>query len=110
MEYSDAVIMAGQQKRLLTKYGNIPPLIIDEWLVTDISESELYFLSELMERRSDTTSTIFCPQYRKEYWIRRLRNGAQAEAIVDRYAQAAYWIETSSMNMRKYCARLVSNT
>ena len=27
MEYGDAVIMAGQQKRLLTKYGNIPLLI-----------------------------------------------------------------------------------
>lgn len=66
MEYGDAVTMARQQKRLLTKYGNIPLLIIDEWLVTDISESELYFLFELMERRSDATSIIFCTQYRKE--------------------------------------------
>ena len=110
MEYGDAVVMAGQQKRLLTKYGNIPLLIIDEWLVTDISESELYFLFELMERRSDTTSTIFCTQYRKEDWIKRLGNGVQAEAIVDRYAHTAYWIETGSVNMREYCARLKSNT
>lgn len=48
VEYGDAVIMAGQQERLLTKYGNIPRLIIDEWLVIDISESELYFLFELI--------------------------------------------------------------
>lgn len=47
---------------------------IDEWLVTDIPESELYFLFELMERRSDATSTIFCTQYRKEDWIKRLEN------------------------------------
>jgi len=110
MEYGDAVVMAGQQKRLLTKYGNIPLLIIDEWLVTDISESELYFLFELMERRSDSTSTIFCTQYRKEDWIKRLGSGVQAEAIVDRYAHTAYWIETGSMNMREYCARLKNNT
>ena len=102
--------MAGQQKRLFTKYGNIPLLILDEWLVIDISESELYFLFELMECRSDTTSTIFCTQYRKEDWIKRLGNGVQAEAIVDRYAHTAYWIETGSMNMREYCARLKNNT
>lgn len=110
MEYGDAVVMAGQQKRLLTKYGNIPLFIIDEWLVTDISESELYFLFELMERRSDATSTIFCTQYRKEDWIKRLGSGVQAEAIVDRYGHTAYWIETGSMNMREYCARLKNNT
>lgn len=109
MEYGDAVVMTGQQKRLLAKYSRIPLLIIDEWLVTDISESELYFLFELMERRSDSTSTIFCTQYRKEDWIKRLGDGVQAEAIVDRYAHTAYWIETGSMNMREYCAKLKNN-
>lgn len=63
-----------------------------------------------MERRSDATSTIFCTQYRKEDWIKRLGSGVQAEAIVDRYAHTAYWIETGSMNMREYCARLKSST
>lgn len=72
MEYGDVVVMTGQQKKLLAKYSRIPLLIIDEWLVADISESELYFLFELMERRSDSTSTIFCTQYRKEGSIKRL--------------------------------------
>lgn len=85
MLWIKSVIMVGQQKRLLTKYGNIPLLIIDEWLVTDISESELYFLFELMERRSDTTSTIFCIQYRKEDWIKWLGNGVRAKAIVHKF-------------------------
>lgn len=109
MEYGDALAMTGQPKRLLAKYSRIPLLIIDEWLVADISESELYFLFELMERRSDATSTIFCTQYRKEDWIKRLGDGVQAEAIVDRYAHTAYWIETGRMNMREYCAKLTNN-
>lgn len=109
MEYGDAVVMTGQQKKLLAKYSRIPLLIIDEWLVADISESELYFLFELMERRSDSTSTIFCTQYRQEDWIKRLGDGVQAEAIVDRYAHTAYWIETGNMNMREYCAKLKNN-
>lgn len=44
-----------------------------------------------MERRSDTTSTIFCTQYRKDDWIKRLGNGVQEEAIVDRYALAPFF-------------------
>ncbi len=69
MEYSDAALVPGKQKQLLDRYGKIPLLIIAEWLVSDISDSELYFLFELMERRSDSTSTIFCTQYRKrEQW------------------------------------------
>lgn len=105
MEYGDASLVQGQQKKLLARYGKIPLLIIDEWLVSDISDSELYFLFELMERRSDSTSTIFCTQYRKEDWIKRLGEGVQAEAIVDRYAHSAFWIETGRMNMREYYSR-----
>ena len=105
MEYGDASLITGHQKKLLTKYGKIPLLIIDEWLVSDISDSELYFLFELMERRSDCTATIFCTQYKKEDWIIRLGEGVQAEAIVDRYAHTAFWIETGTMNMREYCAK-----
>ena len=105
MEYGDASLVQGQQKKLLARYGKIPLLIIDEWLVSDVSDSELYFLFELMERRSDTTSTIFCTQYRKDDWIKRMGEGIQAEAIVDRYSYSAYWIETGIMNMREYCSK-----
>lgn len=105
MEYGDAAVITGSAKKLLNRYGKIPLLILDEWLVTDISDSELYFLFELMERRSDSASTIFCTQYRKDEWVKRLGEGVQAEAIVDRYAHNAYWIETGRMNMREYCAK-----
>lgn len=104
-EYGDASLIKGKQKRLLTSYSRIPLLVIDEWLVSDMSDSELYFLFELFERRSDTTSTIFCTQYRKEDWVTRLNEGVQAEAIVDRYAHTSFWIEMGTINMREYCAK-----
>ena len=50
-----------------------------------------------MERRSDTTSTIFCTQYRKDDWIKRLGNGVQEEAIVDRYALAPFYNTSAIM-------------
>lgn len=84
MEYGDASIIHGKQKRLLASYSKIPLLVIDEWLVSDMSDRELYFLFELFERRFDTTSTIFCTRYRQEDWVTRLNESVQAEAIVDR--------------------------
>lgn len=65
-----------------------------------------YVHKELMERRSDSTSTVFCTQYRKEDWVKRLGKSVQAEAIVDRYAYSAYWIEMGTKNMREYCSNL----
>ena len=82
MEYGDASIIRGKQKCLLASYSKIPLLVIDEWLVSDMSDKELYFFFELFERRSDTTSTIFCTQYRQEDWVTRVNESVQAEAIV----------------------------
>lgn len=106
MEYGDAVAITGQVRKIQNRYASVPLLILDEWLVSDIFKDELHFLFELMERRSDSTSTIFCTQYRKEDWVKRLGRSVQAEAIVDRYAYSAYWIEMGTKNMREYCANL----
>ena len=105
MEYGDSKLIAGQEKKLIAKYSKIPLLILDEWLMADISAEELHFLFELTERRSDTTSTIFCTQYSKKDWIKKLGQGVYAEAIVDRYAYNTTWIETGKTNMREYCSK-----
>lgn len=110
VEYGDAAIIQGKQKRLINSYSRIPLLIIDEWLFSDMSDSELYFLFELFERRSDTTSTIFCTQYQQKDWVTRLNESAQAEAIVDRFAHTSFWIEMGDMNMRKYMAKHKATT
>ena len=94
----------GQEKKIIARYSKIPLLILDEWLMADISADELHFLFELTEHRSDSTSTIFCTQYSKKDWIKKLGEGVYAEAIVDRYAYNTVWIETGRTNMRKYCA------
>ena len=105
VEYDDARLIKGQVKKLINKYANIPLLILDEWLMQDISDEEIHFLFELTERRSDTTSTIFCTQYTRKDWIKKLGQGVFSEAIVDRYAYNTVWIETGKTNMREYCAK-----
>ena len=96
---------SGIYRELMRKYKKVSLLILDEWLIGDISAEELHFLFELTERRSDTTSTIFCTQYSKKDWIKKLGQGVYAEAIVDRYAYNTTWVETGKSNMREYCAR-----
>lgn len=44
MEYSEAKIQPNGQSRELKKYSNYPLLILDEWLITDLSDDELHFL------------------------------------------------------------------
>lgn len=101
VEYDESSIVPKGIQKLLKKYTNFDLLIIDEWLIEEISEEEQHFLFELIERRHDSTSTIFCTQYRKEDWHSRLGGGVHADAIMDRIVHNAVWVATGSMNMRE---------
>ncbi len=105
MERDEATLKSQGIVKLLKKYGSYGLLILDEWLLNDLSEEEQHFLFELMERRHDGTSTIFCTQYRKEDWHARLGGGVHADAIMDRIVHNAVWIETGSMNMREFYSK-----
>jgi len=105
IEHSESTLIPKAHTKLLKKYSCQGLLIIDEWLLEDISEDEQHFLYELFERRHDFAPSIFCTQYRKEDWHTRLGGGVHADAIMDRIVHNAVWIETGSMNMREYCAK-----
>jgi DNA replication protein DnaC len=59
--------------KMLAKYSNYKLLLLDEWLFNDYSDEELHFLFELIERRYDAASTLFCTQYKAEDWARQTR-------------------------------------
>ena len=63
MEYDEASLVTHGTVKMFKKYSSYSLLILDEWLLEDISESEQHFIFELMERRHDSASTIFCTQY-----------------------------------------------
>lgn len=99
-EYADKSILPGGKEKVLRKYSGFKVLVLDEWLLSDLSKDEIEFLFELFERRFDISSTIFCTLYRTEDWLKRLGSGAYAESIVERYEHNSIRIETGSMNMR----------
>ena len=104
-EYADKSLLPGGIAHVLNKYAAFKVLILDEWLIQDLSKDDIGFLFELSERRFDSTSTIFCTLYKQEEWIKRLGGGAYAESIVERYAHNTTWVETGNANMRKIFSR-----
>jgi DNA replication protein DnaC len=91
--------------KLLKKFTNYKLLILDEWLLDDLSEEEQHFLFELIERRHETSSTIFCTQFKKEDWHARLGGGVHADAMMDRIVHNAAWAFTGNLNMRQLYAK-----
>jgi len=105
MERDEATLQSQGIPKLLKKYSGYGLLILDEWLLNDLSKEEQHFLFELMERRHDYTSTIFCTQYRMEDWHERLGGGVHADAIMDRIVHNAVWVDSGKMNMREFYSK-----
>lgn len=104
-EYAEKSVLPGGKTKVLNKYSAYEVLVLDEWLMPELSKEDVEFLLELTERRFDSASTIFCTLYKQEDWIKRLRGGTYAESIVERFAHNTTWIETGDINMRQYLAK-----
>ena len=103
-EFADKASLMGGRTKVLSKYAAFNVLILDEWLIQDLSKNDIEFIFELSERRFDSTSTIFCTLFRQEDWVKRLGGGAYAESIVERFAYNVTWVETGDANMRQIYA------
>ena len=101
-EYAEKSLLPGGKNKVLNKYAAFRVLVLDEWLLPELSKADVEFLLELTERRFDSTSTIFCTLYKREDWVKRLRSGSYAESIVERFAHNTTWVETGDANMRQY--------
>lgn len=89
------------ESRVVSKYAKFKVLIMDEWLIDPLGDEEMRFILELVERRFDCTSTIFCSQYPREDWHRRLGGGVHADAVMDRIVHNMTVIQMGDVNMRE---------
>lgn len=99
----DAARTEGNFLKVLSKYTKPLLLIIDEWLLLRLTESESKNLFELIHKRRKKTSTIFCSQFREEGWYDRLggNDNPLADAIMDRIVYDAYKINIESVDPSK---------
>ncbi len=101
----EATLSSQGLSKLLKKFSNYKLLILDEWLLDDLSDEEQHFLFELIERRYDLNSTLYCTQFKKEDWHARLGGGVHADAMMDRIVHNVAWVYTGNLNMRQFNSR-----
>ena len=71
-------------RKSIKKLCKVDLLILDEWLLIDISPEQAALVLEIVEMRYKLKSTIFCSQTDPQGWPHKLGNGIVAEAIMDR--------------------------
>lgn len=91
----------GSYREYMKKLKKVRLLILDEWLLYPLKESEARDVLELVEARVKTASTIFCSQLDVPGWHENLYDPTLADAICDRIVHDSYVIQIHGESMRK---------
>ena len=94
-------------KKKMRAYGNTELLIIDDFLISPLNESQSNDIFELLELRNDNHSTILASQFETAYWHERLGSSAVADAIMDRIIHNSYIVNIKGdKSMREITSKL----
>jgi DNA replication protein DnaC len=94
----------GSYRKIMKLYKQVRLLILDEWLLFPLKETEARDLLEIVEARHKKASTIFCSQFELGGWYNKIGEPTLADAICDRIAHDSYSIVIAgkdSMRKRK---------
>lgn len=91
-------------KKLIQVYNSVKLLIIDDWMLSKLNESDAKLLLEIIHARHKKASTIFCSQFDIKGWHQRISEPTMADAILDRIVYDSYVIEINSDSTSKDCS------
>ena len=95
---------SGTIRKVMAQYKKYSLLIIDEWLLSPMKDTESRDLLEIIEARYKKASTVFCSQFDVPGWREKLGDPIIADAICDRIVHDSYTIVIDckdSMRKRK---------
>ena len=82
----------GTFRKAIQQYKKPSLLILDEWLLYPLKETEARDLLEIAEARYKRASTIFCSQFDIPGWREKIGDPILADAICDRIVHDSYSI------------------
>lgn len=82
----------GTYRKVMSAYKKYSLLIIDEWLLVPLKDSEDRDLLEIIEARHKKASTIFSSQFAPAGWHAKIGEDPLADAILDRIVHDSYTI------------------
>lgn len=94
----------GNYRKLMKSYKTVQLLILDEWLLSPLKDTESKELLEIVEARYKKGSTVFCSQFNVGGWHEKIGDPTLADAICDRIVHDSYTIVIAgddSMRKRK---------
>jgi DNA replication protein DnaC len=86
----------GTYKKVLSQYSKVDLLILDDWMLLPLIETEARDLLEIIHARHKKASTIFCSQFSPAGWHGKIGEATLADAILDRIVHDSYNIEIHS--------------
>jgi DNA replication protein DnaC len=91
----------GTYRKVIKHYTHAKLLILDEWLLFPLNETEARDLLEIIEARHNNGPIIFCSQFDVDMWHAKIGEQILADAVCDRIAYNSYSIVLSGESMRK---------
>ncbi len=91
----------GSLRSLLARLARIDVLLIDDWAMAPLNESERRDFWEICEDRYQTRSTILTSQLPVAKWHEQIGDPTVADGILDRLVHNAHRLELHGDSMRK---------
>src|SRR5439155_22421848 len=91
--------------RILLKFSRVDVLLLDDFAMAPLKDSERRDLLEICDDRYQRRSMILTSQLPVAHWHEQIGDPTIADSILDRLVHNAYRIELSGESMRKKRAR-----
>jgi DNA replication protein DnaC len=91
----------GSLHNLLARLSRVDVLVVDDWAMAPLQETERREFWEICEERYQTRSTILTSQIPVSKWHEQIGDPTLADGILDRLVHNAHRIELRGESMRK---------
>ena len=99
----------GSYLKLINQIAKADVLIIDDWGLDTLSQSQRNDLLEIMEDRHGNKSTIVTSQLPTDKWHSYIGDPTLADAILDRLIHNSHTIKLKGESMRKIMSSLTDH-